>query len=240
MKKIRILFADDEGEIRELVNKYLLREGYFVDTTADGEGALEQFEKGNYNLVILDIMLPGIDGIEVCKLIREKTNIPIIMLTAKDSEVDRVLGLRLGADDYITKPFSMNELIARVKAQLRRFYVLGGEDSRNNTQANGFREIGSLTIDLDGYRVYKDGEEINLTSTEFKILRLLITAPGRVYTKRQIFNEVWGDDYLEADNNVMVHIRRLRKKIEDDPQNPQYIKTVWGIGYRFSTGDNYV
>ncbi|MTI60214.1 MAG: response regulator transcription factor [Firmicutes bacterium] len=237
MKDIRILFADDEAEIRELLEKYLSREGYHVDTVSDGEGAVELFKKREYNLVILDIMLPGTDGIEVCKLIRDRANIPIIMLTAKDSEIDRILGLRIGADDYITKPFSMDELIARVKAQLRRFYVLGGDDSRNSSHGNGLLEFGSLSIDLDRYLVYKDGEEVKLTSTEFKILKILIADPGKVYTKKQIFNKVWGDDYLEADNNVMVHIRRLRKKIEEDPQNPQFIITVWGIGYRFSEGE---
>ncbi len=237
MKDIRILFADDEVEIRELLEKYLSREGYHVDTVSDGEGAVELFKKREYNLVILDIMLPGTDGIEVCKLIRDRANIPIIMLTAKDSEVDRVLGLRIGADDYITKPFSMEELIARVKSQLRRFYVLGGKDSKDGSQANQLLEFSSLAIDLDNYQVYKDGEEVRLTSTEFKILKLFIADPGKVYTKKQIFNKVWGDDYLEADNNVMVHIRRLRKKIEDDPQNPNFIKTVWGIGYRFSGGE---
>lgn len=178
MKDIRILFADDESEIRELLVKYLSREGYRFDTVPDGERAVELFKKREYNLVILDIMLPGIDGIEVCKLIRDRANIPIIMLTAKDSEVDRVVGLRIGADDYITKPFSMEELIARIKAQLRRFYVLGGEGSRDNSQTNGPLEFAPLSIDLARYLVYKDGEEIKLTSTEFKILKLLIAVPG--------------------------------------------------------------
>lgn len=240
MKDIRILFADDEVEIRELLEKYLSREGYQVDTVSDGEKAVKLFKEREYNLLILDIMLPGIDGIEVCKLIRDRANIPIIMLTAKDSEIDRVLGLRIGADDYITKPFSIEELIARVKAQLRRFYVLGGEDSRDKSQINGLLKFAALSIDLDRYQVYKDGEEIKLTSTEFKILKLLIAEPEKVYTKKQIFNKVWGDDYLEADNNVMVHIRRLRKKIEEDPQNPRFIKTVWGIGYYFTEGEESV
>ena len=230
MKDVHILFADDEKEIRELVSKYLRSEGYHVDTAQDGETTLNMFNKGDYDLAILDIMLPGIDGIELCKLIREKANIPIIMLTAKDGEADRVIGLRMGADDYITKPFLMNEFLARVKAQLRRFYVLGGEGNIGNN----FIETNLLKIDLNGYRVYKRGEEVKLTSTEFKILKLLAVNSGQVYTKKQIFNKVWGDDFLEADNNVMVHIRRLRKKLEDDPQNPEFIETVWGIGYRFA------
>lgn len=233
MNDIHILFADDEKEIRELIEKYLTGEGYLVDTVSDGETAIDLFNKNNYNMVILDIMLPGIDGIEVCRSIRNKSNIPIIMLTAKDDEIDKILGLRIGADDYITKPFIMNELLARVKAQLRRFLILGGEETRPGDSLLKFK---SLTIDFNGYRVYKDGEEIKLTSTEFKILKLLVSEPGKVYTKKQIFNEVWQEDYLEADNNVMVHIRRLREKIEDDPQNHKFIKTVWGIGYRFEGG----
>lgn len=179
MKDIRIFFADDEVEIRELLEKYLSREGYQVDTVSDGEKAVELFKEREYNLLILDIMLPGIDGIEVCKYIRDRANIPIIMLTAKDSEIDRVLGLRIGADDYITKPFSIEELIARVKAQLRRFYVLGGEDSRDKSQINGLLKFAALSIDLDRYQVYKDGEEIKLTSTEFKILKILIAEQVR-------------------------------------------------------------
>ncbi|ACL69229.1 response regulator transcription factor [Halothermothrix orenii] len=231
----RILVVDDEQEIRELLKSYLEREGYVVDTVKDGKTALFRVSNQDYNLVILDIMLPDTDGVEVCRTIREITNIPIIMLTARDSEVDKVLGLRIGADDYITKPFLPGELIARVKAQLRRFFVLGSEgDARSRKMV----KFGDLKIDFDGYRVYKRNKEVQLTSTEFKILLLLAREPGKVFTKKQIFNKVWGDDYLEADNNVMVHIRRLRTKIEDDPKNPEFIETVWGIGYRFAGDEN--
>lgn len=232
MKEINILLADDELEIRELLQKYLNREGYTVDAVADGETAIKLFKEKEYNLVIQDIMLPGIDGIDVCQVMRRTSNVPIIMLTARDDEVDKVLGLRIGADDYITKPFIISELLARVKAQLRRFMILGGDIAE--TRKSEKTELGDLQIDLVAFRVYKKDVEIKITSTEFNILKLLMTYPDRVFTKKQIFNEVWGDDYLEADNNVMVHIRRLRKKIEDNPQEPRYIKTVWGIGYRFA------
>lgn len=233
MQKTKILVVDDEKEIRDLLTKYLEREGYSVIAVPEGKSAIEYIKKEKYNLVILDIMLPDMDGVEVCRVIRNITNIPIIMLTAKDNEVDKVIGLRIGADDYITKPFLISELIARVKAQLRRFFVFGGESNKAESKIAKF---GDLEINFDSYSVFKGNKEIQLTSTEFKILSLLAMDPGKVFTKKQIFDEVWGEDFLEADNNVMVHIRRLRKKIEDDPQNPEFIQTIWGIGYRF-TGD---
>jgi len=233
----KILFAEDDKEIRELVKKYLKREGYNIDTASDGNKAVELFEKNDYQILLLDIMLPGLDGIEICKRVRNNSNIPIIMITAKDSEVDKVLGLRIGADDYITKPFLMRELLARIKAQLRRYRELGGETTISKDSKLKF---GSLYIDLEGYLVKKDNKEINLTSTEFKILKLLVTNPGKVFTKKQIFNSIWGEDYLEADNNIMVHIRRLRTKIENNSKEPKFIKTVWGIGYKFESDQNEI
>ena len=230
MDKLKILFAEDDPEIRELVQEYLTKEGYQIDNAADGNKAINLFKEHIYHTILLDIMLPGFDGIEICKRIRKQSNVPIIMITAKDSEVDKVLGLGIGADDYITKPFLMRELLARIKAQLRRFMELGGEASR---QSNKVITTGPFQIDLDGYQVKKEERTIQLTSTEFKILKLLLSNPGKVFTKKQIFSSIWGEDYLEADNNIMVHIRRLRTKIENDPKNPEFIKTVWGIGYKY-------
>ncbi len=235
LRSTNILFAEDDKEIRELVKKFLQKEGYNIDTASDGKVVLELFDQNDYQILLLDIMLPGVDGIELCKKVRNNSNIPIIMITAKDGEVDKVLGLRIGADDYITKPFLMRELLARIKAQLRRYRELGGETTISKDSKLKF---GSLYIDLEGYLVKKDKKEISLTSTEFKILQLLVTNPGKVFTKKQIFNSIWGEDYLEADNNIMVHIRRLRTKIEDNSKEPKFIKTVWGIGYKFESDFN--
>ncbi|RKD29068.1 response regulator transcription factor [Thermohalobacter berrensis] len=230
MGKSRILVADDEKEIQLLLKKYLQREGYEVDTASDGKDVLEKFNNNKYHLIILDLMMPEIDGIETCRLLRNKTNIPIIMLTAKDSEVDKVIGLSIGADDYITKPFSINELIARVKAHLRRYFILSNQDSKISKELS----FGNLIIDLKSYRVFKNNKEIQLTAKEFELLKFLASNHEQVFTKRQIFRQVWKNEYLEDDNTVMVHIRRLRKKIEDNPKKPQYIQTVWGIGYKFT------
>ncbi|BFH60116.1 response regulator transcription factor [Paenibacillus azoreducens] len=234
MGNIRVLVADDEKEIRDLVKKYLERELYQVDTAVDGEEALRLFENHKYDLILLDLMMPGIDGIEVCRRLRNLTNIPILMLTAKDQEIDKVLGLGIGADDYMTKPFSINELVARIKAHLRRFLVLGSEaDSAADAEESLIRYKG-LTIDLKKYSVIIEGEETALTAKEFELLKFFAAHPEQVFTKTQIFRQVWGSAYLEDDNTVMVHIRKLRKKIEADPSDPKWIQTVWGIGYKFA------
>lgn len=230
MKDIRILIADDDKEIRNLLKIYLERELYMVDTAINGEEALHLFNQNNYNLVILDLMMPKIDGIEVCKKLRDKTNIPILMLTAKDHEVDKILGLSIGADDYITKPFSIHEVIARVKALMRRFLVLG---SNNTAQEKTTLSFKGLTINLNTYTVHTNKEEISLTGKELELLKFFTSNPGQVFTKTQLFRNVWDDNYIEDDNTVMVHIRKLRKKIEVDPSNPKFIQTVWGIGYKF-------
>nr|BBH87422.1 DNA-binding response regulator [Thermosporothrix sp. COM3] len=231
MNTIRILVADDEQEIRSLLKKYLEREAYRVDGAANGEEALRLFDQNKYNLLILDLMMPGIDGIEVCRRLRNKTNIPILMLTAKDHEIDKVLGLSIGADDYITKPFSIHEVIARVKAHLRRFLVLGSEESM---QSKTLITCRGLTIDLKNYSASINGEAISLTAKEFQLLKFFMLHPGQVFTKTQLFRNVWESEYLDDDNTIMVHIRKLRKKIETNPSDPQYIQTVWGIGYRFA------
>ncbi|WP_139487925.1 response regulator transcription factor [Brevibacillus dissolubilis] len=236
MEEIRVLIADDEKEIRDLLKKYLEREMYKVDTAVHGEEALQLFGQNKYNLVILDLMMPKVDGMEVCRRLRNISNVPILMLTAKDNEVDKIVGLSIGADDYITKPFSINEVVARVKALMRRFLVLGSETTENSegsTQEKALIKYKGLTMDLKTYSVHVAGEEIQLTGKEAQLLTFFITNPGQVFTKTQLFRNVWDSDYLEDDNTVMVHIRKLRKKIEADPSNPQFIQTVWGIGYKF-------
>ncbi|MGA5716966.1 response regulator transcription factor [Bacillus bombysepticus] len=230
MKDIRILIADDDKEIRNLLKIYLERELYMVDTAINGEEALHLFNQNKYNLVILDLMMPKIDGIEVCKKLRDKTNVPILMLTAKDHEVDKILGLSIGADDYITKPFSIHEVIARVKALMRRFLVLG---SNNTAQEKTTLSFKGLTINLNTYTVHTNKEEISLTGKELELLKFFTSNPGQVFTKTQLFRNVWDDNYIEDDNTVIVHIRKLRKKIEIDPSNPKFIQTIWGIGYKF-------
>ncbi|AMR00908.1 MULTISPECIES: response regulator transcription factor [Bacillus] len=230
MKDIRILIADDDKEIRNLLKIYLERELYMVDTAIDGEVALQLFNQNNYSLVILDLMMPKVDGIEVCRKLRDKTNVPILMLTAKDHEVDKILGLSIGADDYITKPFSIHEVVARVKALIRRFFVLGSNISVQEQTTLAFK---GLTINLNTYTVHTNKEEISLTGKELELLKFFTSNPGQVFTKTQLFRNVWDDNYIEDDNTVMVHIRKLRKKIEIDPSNPKFIQTVWGIGYKF-------
>jgi DNA-binding response OmpR family regulator len=230
MDDIKILIADDEPEILKLLQRYIEKEGYSVDTASDGLEAISLFNQNEYHLVILDIMMPQIDGIEVCRRLRNDTNVPIIMLTAKDDETDKVLGLRIGADDYMTKPFGMNELMARVNAHLRRYLVLSGGSNLTN---KNILEFNNLKIDLKSYMVYRGKELLNLTAKEFELLKFFASHPKQVFTKAQIFKYVWGDEYIEDDNTVMVHIRRLRKKIEVNPEKPQFIQTVWGIGYKF-------
>ncbi|MEH7017208.1 response regulator transcription factor [Bacillus sp. JJ63] len=230
MEDVRVLIADDEKEIRDLLKKYLERELYTVDIAINGEEAIRLFEQNKYNLIILDLMMPKVDGIEVCRRLRDKTNIPILMLTAKDQEVDKILGLSIGADDYITKPFSINEVVARVKALMRRFLILG---SNANTQEKTILTFKGLTIDLKKYTVNVNGKEISLTGKELELLKFFTSNPEQVFTKTQLFRNVWDSNYIEDDNTVMVHIRKLRKKIEANPSDPKFIQTVWGIGYKF-------
>ncbi|EPY13434.1 MULTISPECIES: response regulator transcription factor [Paenibacillus] len=234
MQPIRVLVADDEREIRDLLKKYLERELYTVDTAAHGEEALRLFEQHKYNLVILDLMMPYIDGVEVCRRIRERSNVPILMLTAKDEEMDKIVGLSIGADDYMTKPFSIHELVARSKALLRRFMILGSEASSLAEESSATMRFKGLIIDTRKYMVIREGQEISLTAKEFELLRLFASHPEQVFTKTQIFRQVWGSEYIEDDNTVMVHIRKLRLKIETDPSDPKLIQTVWGIGYKFA------
>lgn len=230
MEDIRVLIADDDKEMRDLLKLYLERELYKVDVATNGKEALSLFELNPYQLIILDLMMPKVDGIEVCRRLRNKTNVPILMLTAKDQEVDKILGLSIGADDYITKPFSINEVMARIKAHMRRFLLLGSNESPLQTSLLTFK---GLTIDLKKYTVTADNEEVSLTAKELELLKFFAFHPEQVFTKTQLFRHVWNSDYIEDDNTVMVHIRKLRKKIEKDPSNPAFIQTVWGIGYKF-------
>lgn len=221
----RILVADDEKEIRELVEIYLKSEGFQIDTVSNGEEAVKAVKEKDYDLVILDIMMPKMDGTTTLINIRKEYTMPVIFLTAKSEEIDMIQGLTLGADDYIAKPFSSMELIARVKVQLRRYTVF-------NNANTSIIKIGNLEINTEMHRVTVDGEEKNLTPTEYKILELLARNRNVVFSVDKIYETIWRDKYSVSDTSIMVHITKLRQKIERDSKNPEYIKTVWGVGYK--------
>lgn len=223
-----ILLAEDDEDIVKLLKLYLENEGYVVLWAKDGAEASEIFDKEKVDLALVDIMMPRMNGYELTKYIRKKSNIPIIILSAAQLDSDKILGLNLGADDYMVKPFNPLELIARINANLRRFYKLGNVKDADD----GKISIGELTLDTHMLTLEKKGVPINLTATEYKILVMLMKSPGRVFTKMQIYEEVNGDYYANDDNTMMVHISNLRDKIEDDPKNPRYIKTVRGLGYK--------
>ena len=225
---MKILLVEDDIEISAMLKNFLITENFEVITAFDGESACEKFFSDNFSLVLLDLMIPKMNGIEVMSKIREHNTVPIIIISAKDTDSDKTLGLGLGADDYITKPFSVTEVLARIKANIRRStqYAMGTSiEQPVITQ-------GVLSMNLNDYSVKKNGKEIELTAKEFEILKLLLQNPKRVYTKEQIYSLVWNDAYLGDENAVNVHISRLRTKIEDNPRDPQYIITVWGIGYK--------
>ncbi|MBE5976973.1 MULTISPECIES: response regulator transcription factor [Lacrimispora] len=228
---ISILVVDDEKEIADLVEIYLVSDGYKVYKANNAEEGLEVLTKTQIHLVLLDIMMPGMDGLTMCKKIRETNNIPIIMLSAKSTDLDKILGLGTGADDYVTKPFNPLELTARVKSQLRRYTQLNPNSAVNESAKN---EIGirGLTINKDNHKVTVYGEEIKLTPIEFDILYLLASNPGRVFSTDEIFEKVWNEKVYEANNTVMVHIRRLRGKMKEDTRQNKIITTVWGVGYK--------
>jgi len=225
-----ILVVDDQKEICELVQDYLEIEGYQVAAAYDGEAAIELYRKYNPVLIILDIMLPKLDGMEVCRRIRRESTVPILMLSAKKGDVDKILGLGLGADDYITKPFSPGELVARVRAQIRRSTLFSSPAEEPH-----FLEFGDLKIDGKGYNVYVSDKKVDLSAKEFEILHFLALHPEQVFTREQIFNQIWGFNEYGDINTVTVHMRKIREKIEKDPSHPQYIKTVWGVGYKMTT-----
>lgn len=230
MENIKILIADDDVEIADLVAIHLEKEGYRVIKVSDGQETIDVIQTQPIDLLILDIMMPKMDGYEVTRRIREKHNMPIIFLSAKTSDFDKVQGLVIGADDYMTKPFIPIELVARVNAQLRRFMKLNQPKYKQNSNL----EFGGLTISPEQRTVTLYGKNIELTPKEFKILYLLASNPNKVYNAEDIFQKVWGDAYYEGGNTVMVHIRTLRKKLEEDNRKNKLIKTVWGVGYKFN------
>ena len=224
-----ILVVDDEKEIADLIELYLMNEGFTIHKCYDGKSALKVIEEQRLDLAILDVMLPDTDGVSICRTIREKFNYPIIMLTAKIEDVDKIRGLTIGADDYITKPFNPLEVIARVKAQLRRYK---NYNDISQEEERDVYEIGGLVIDNERHECTLYGKPVSLTPIEFKILWTLCENDGKVVSSEQLFETVWGEEYLDCNNTVMVHIRRLREKLGERPRNPKYIKTVWGVGYK--------
>lgn len=229
MNAKNILIIEDEVSISDIIKFNLLKDGFTVDTAFDGETGLKKALNGNPDLILLDLMLPLLDGFEVCKRVRETSNVPIIMLTAKEEEVDKVLGLELGADDYITKPFGMRELIARIKANTRRNDVLPTNDGENIEPES----FGNLVIDMNKYEIQKNGIALDLTLREFELLKYLTERENKVFSREQLLKEVWGYEYYGDIRTVDVTVRRLREKLEDDSSDPKYIMTKRGIGYYF-------
>ena len=229
MESKKILIIEDEKTISDIIQFNLTKEGFEVETAYDGKDGLEKALNGKPDLILLDLMLPLMDGFQVCKRVREVSNVPILMLTAKDEEVDKVLGLELGADDYITKPFGMRELIARIKANIRRVDLMSSMQSA----PSNVKEFGNLTIDLNRYEIRKNGQVLELTLREFELLKYLAERENRVFSREQLLEEVWGYEYYGDIRTGDVTVRRLREKLEDDSSNPQYIMTKRGIGYYF-------
>ena len=227
-----VLICDDDRDIVSALDIYLTSEGYRTIAAYNGEQAIEAVREENVDLILMDIMMPRLDGIRATARLRESGgNIPIILLTAKSEDTDKVLGLNIGADDYITKPFNPIEVLARVKSQLRRYTTLGGKTPAQ-TAEDGVLRNGSILMDDEAKSVTVDGEPVSLTPIEYNILRLLMKNLGRVYSTAQIYEQVWNDPALGSENTVAVHIRHLREKIEIDPANPRYLKVVWGLGYK--------
>jgi len=227
----RILIIEDEESIAELERDYLEINGFYVEIESRGDSGIKRALHGDYDLVILDIMLPGMNGFEVCRLLRTKKDIPVLLVSAKKEDIDKIRGLGLGADDYITKPFSPGELVARVKAHLSRYERLteSAEPKRDDLKIRG------LVIDTNARRVYVNGKEVTFTAKEYALLFFLASNPDRVFSKDELFEKVWGLDSMGDLATLTVHIRKIREKIETDPANPQYIKTIWGVGYRFES-----
>jgi len=229
MESRKILIIEDEKPISDIIKFNLVKEGFDVDTAYDGQDGLHKAIKQTPELILLDVMLPLMDGFEVCRRIREVSMVPIIMLTAKEEEVDKVLGLELGADDYITKPFGMRELIARIKANIRRLDI---SDSGKNSPQN-LQNFGNLTIDMNRYEVRKDEKVLDLTLREFELLKYLAERENKVFSREQLLEEVWGYEYYGDIRTVDVTVRRLREKLEDDSSEPKYVMTKRGVGYYF-------
>ena len=228
MAKETILVVDDEKEIRDLIGIYLESDGYIVAKASNGIKALEVLNNQRFDLIILDIMMPEMDGIETCINIRKDNNMPIIMLSAKNEDMDKIIGLTTGADDYVSKPFNPLELLARVKSQLRRYYKLNNKEEKKE----GIIEIDDLLIDVNKHEIKLDNREIKLTAREFDILLFLARNRGMVFSAEKIYEKVWNNEFFESYNTIMVHIRKIREKMEDNPRKPRFIKTVWGVGYK--------
>ena len=225
----KILVVDDEKVLVKGITFNLKNEGYQVETGYDGEEAVELAREGNFDLIILDLMMPKIDGLQACMRIREFSNVPIIMLTARSEDTDKIIGFECGADDYITKPFNILELKARVRALLRRAGMAHQKEAGRLT-------IGHITLDADARAAWKEGQSVDLTAKEFDLMELLMRNPGRVYSRENLLNVVWGYEYAGDYRTVDVHVRRLREKLELDPANPRYILTKWGVGYYLKNG----
>lgn len=229
-----LLIIEDDAGISGMIADYMNKEGYRSTVVHEGDRALEQFQADRYDLVLLDLMLPGRSGMDVLQEIRGVSRVPILIVSAKDNEVEKALGLRFGADDYIAKPFSLIELSARIQASIRRAtqYSTPDQPAPPQPARPTLLTAGDLTVDPENFSVRKRGEEIRLTAKEFQILKLMLQHPSRVYTKAMLYEQVWNEEYYNDDNAINVHMRRLREKIEDDPSSPRYIVTLWGIGYR--------
>ena len=231
---MNILICDDDREIAAAIAVYLQNEGYTTLLAHNGRQALDLLRQNDIHLILMDVMMPEMDGLRATMEIRRERNIPIIMLSAKSEDTDKILGLNMGADDYVTKPFNTLELIARVKSQLRRYTALGGLPGQ---EREGLYTVGSLVLDEGRKTVAVDGEDVRLTPLEYKIVSLLIRNPGRVFSIDEIYQRVWGEDAAGGGSTVTVHIRRIREKIEINPREPKYIKVVWGIGYKMERLD---
>jgi two-component system response regulator VanR len=228
----RVLVVDDDPDISQLVEIHLKREGYTIHTAADAKEALRILQQHTFEAIILDIMMPGMDGFELISEIRKTVDAPVIFLSARGDEPDKVLGLGLGADDYVTKPFSARELVARVRSNIRRYRSLSQAKHASMNEQRVYK-YDDLEINTESRSVICANKNVNLTKTEFDILLLLASKPDRVFTFEQIYAQVWGEEYMGNSNTVMVHIRKLREKLGDNTKNPSYIKTIWGVGYKF-------
>lgn len=225
----KILVVEDDREINTFINKVLLKEGFGVTQAYDGRNAMDKFQyEEDFQLIILDLMIPFIDGFEIIRRVRQKSTVPILVISAKDKEMDKISAISMGADDYIVKPFSINEFVVRVKALLRRYIYFNSEEATQERVIS----YKDLVVDMRDYTIVKKEQIIKATPIEFEILKLFLLNPNKVFTKSQIYDTVWGKDAIRNDNSVMVHIKRLRDKMEDDINNPKYITTVWGIGYK--------
>ncbi len=229
----KILLIEDDASIVEMLEGHLKKAGYIVQSADNGEAGLELFNRDSFDLLVVDIMMPKLDGIEVIKRVRETSSVPILIMSANDNDVDKAIGLGFGADDYIAKPFSLVEITARIKAAIRRATIYAQREPDKKANLGTQMQFGNIVVDLDNYRVLKGNEECKLTAKEAEILRLFLKNPNRVFTKAQIYSLIWNDEYMGDENVINVQIRRLREKVEEEPSSPKYLKTLWGIGYKW-------